>query len=431
MKRLPFRSLMAQFVGLHILVAIGAGMILLASASALLHHAADHFQRASLRRQAALSIANATESEAGARTVVLSSGMAVGLIGPDRRLRRTDGPRRPAILAAAPLDRRPRFFRRGAVEGYSLPFRDGWVVVSQDDADPAVVTDDIVRAFLMRFALIGMPIAAVAPLVGVLIARRMMLRMRAVSAIAATIGPRAPDVRLPLDDLPLEAEPLARATNAALDRLAAALHVQAAFAADVAHELRTPLAAIRLRADAIPDPALRAPVMQAVDRAARVIAQLLALAELERPLHEGAVAIDLHALAEQVVADRAPAIIAGGRSIALDRQGEEARAIAYPDALALALNNLIDNAAQHTAPGTEICVAAGPGGRLVVSDNGAPIPEGDLSRLTDRLWRGAGADAQGSGIGLSIVERVAHAHGTRLVIAHGSGGRGLRVAITL
>ncbi|WEK00934.1 MAG: ATP-binding protein [Candidatus Sphingomonas phytovorans] len=419
------RSLLGQFVALHVAVALAAAITLLWSASALLHQTADHFQRNLLRRQAVLSAASAGPDTRNAQPVVLTNGMAVSTIGADRRVERSYGPPRPEILAVAPLDRTAHFFRSGVVEGYSVPVGSGWIVVSQDDADPAVVTDDIVRSFLPRFALICLPIAALVPLIGALIARRMTLRMRAVSAIAATIGPRSLNTRLPSGLLPVEAEPLAEATNAALDRLAAAIHVQAAFAADVAHELRTPLAVVRLRADAVANPELRTAMMSAVDRAARVIAQLLALAEIERPVEDGGTSVDLHALAEGVVSDRAPGIIASGRSIALERADTPARVRGYSEALTLALENLIDNAARHTPPGTAIVVSSGPGALIAVGDNGDPIPEAHFVRLKDRLWRGAGANIEGSGIGLSIVERVAHAHHGALTVHRGSGQRGL------
>ncbi|WP_447411834.1 hypothetical protein, partial [Clostridium perfringens] len=81
------------------------------------------------------------------------------------------------------------------------------IVVSQDSDAPQVVTDDIVRAFLTRFALLLLPFAALLPLIGALLTRRLTRRMRTVSAIAAGIGPRAIDQRLPRGTLPLEVEP--------------------------------------------------------------------------------------------------------------------------------------------------------------------------------------------------------------------------------
>ena len=425
------RSLLGQFVLLHIVVALAAAVTLLWSASTLLHQTADHFQRNLLRRQATLLTATTGSSARTASPVVLSNGMAVSVIGPDHHVRRSYGPARPEILAAAPLDRTSHFFRRGAVEGYSVPAQGGWLIVSQNDADPEVITDDIVRSFLPRFALIGLPIAALVPLIGAILARRLTLRMRAVSAIAATIGPRTLATRLPRGWLPLEAEPLAEATNAALDRLADAIYVQAAFAADVAHELRTPLAIVRLRADAVAEPAIREAMMSAVDRAARVISQLLALAELERPIDDSAISVNIGDLAERVVADRALSVLASGRTISFERDFGAAPMNGYPEALTLALENLIDNATRHTPLGTSIVVKSGPGTQVSVSDNGASFPEAYFSRLKDRLWRGVGRDVEGSGIGLSIVERVARAHDGRLVVQRGPGGLGLVFVMTM
>ncbi|WP_010184936.1 sensor histidine kinase [Sphingomonas sp. PAMC 26605] len=423
------RSLLGQFVALHIAVAVIATLTLLWSATTLLHQTADHFQRTLLQRQAEI-VAEARASHRAA-AVPLTSGMAVAIFGADRRLASSSGPPRAAILAAATLDGHHHFFRRGAVEGYSLPTRRGWIVVSQDDTDPEVVTDDIVRTFLKRFALLILPIAALVPLIGVLLARRLTLRMRAVSAIAAEIGPRSFDTRLPLGLLPREAEPLAVATNAALDRLVEALHVQSAFAADVAHELRTPLAAIRLRADAIADAGVRADLMAAVDRAARVIGQLLSLAELEQPQMRDAGAIDLAEIAESVVADRAPAILAGGRTIALDTAAPVATIDGQREAIVLALENLVDNAAKYTPRGAAIVVRAGPGARLSVADNGLGVSEADIARLKQRFWRGGAAGVEGSGIGVSLVERIARAHGGTLAISRGVDGDGLLFEIVL
>ncbi|WP_267389175.1 HAMP domain-containing sensor histidine kinase [Sphingomonas sp. GC_Shp_3] len=425
------RSLLAQFVVLHVAVAVVATVVLLWSATTLLHQTADHFQRNLLRQQVEIVAAARQRGEQKISPTVLSAGMAVTVIDRDRRIDGASGPARPDVLAAAPLSHHPRFFRHGDVEGFSQPVGGGWIVASQDDTDPQVVTDDIVRSFLKRFALITVPIAALVPLIGVVLARRLTLRMRRVSATAAAIGPSSSDIRLPIGLLPLEAEPLAEATNAALDRLADALHVQTAFAADVAHELRTPLAVIRLRADAIENRAVQGEMIRAVDRAARVITQLLVLAELEQPSALGMTAVALDRLAENVVADRAPAIFAGQRTIALDAAANVPPIEGYSEAIALALGNLIDNATKYTPTGTAIVVCVGPGAQLSVSDDGIGVPDAHLSRLKDRLWRGSPERIEGSGIGLSIVDRIARAHGGGLAVERGPGGTGLTARITL
>jgi two-component system OmpR family sensor kinase len=425
------RSLLGQFALLHVAVAVAAGIALLWSATTMLHRTADQFQRDLLQRQVRI-VAQALAQ--GARTippVVLTDGMAVALVDARRHVETTSGPARPALIAGAPLGHRPHFFRQGSIEGYSVPAASGWIVVSQDDTDPEVVSDDIVRTFLKRFALVTLPIAALVPLVGTVLTRRLTVRLRAVSAIAATIGPRTSGTRLPLGQLPVEVEPLARATNAALDRLSDALAVQSAFAADVSHELRTPLAVIRLRADAIAADGPRTEMLAAVDRAARVISQLLALAELEQPLAFAAAPVDLIALAESVVADRAPGIYAGGRTIALELAGGHALVTGFGEAIRLALQNLIDNAAKYTATGTAITVRVGPGARISVGDDGAAIAEDQLARLKDRLWRGASGTTEGFGIGLSIVDRIARAHAGTLTIRRGSDGRGLDFRIDM
>ena len=425
------RSLLGQFVALHIVTALVATIALSLGVAALLHSTADHYQRRLLRQQAA-TVASALPSYAALRSDALTDGMAIAVIDRNRVVLLAKGPARPHVIAAAPLDRGAHFFRRGVVEAYSLPTRGGrWIVASQDSAAPEVVTDDIVSAFLKRFALLVLPIAALVPLIGALLTRRLTRRMQAVSATAAAIGPRTLDTRLPRGTLPSEVEPLAAATNEALDRLEDGFRTQAAFAADIAHELRTPLAVIRLRADAVDDAAVKTALLASVDRAARVVTQLLALADLERPVEEDGEPLDLLALAETVIAGRAPGIIAGGRTIALEDQSSDIRGTGYPGAIVLALENLVDNAVRHTPPGTAIVVQIGPGPCLAVTDDGDGVAPDQLARLKDRFWRADGSRSEGSGIGLSIVDRVARAHHGVLDVATGPGGKGLRFQMSL
>ena len=426
------RSLLGQFVALHIVTALVATIALSLGVAALLHSTADHYQRRLLRQQAAI-VASALPSYAALRSDALTDGMAIAVIDRNRAVLLAKGPVRPHVIAGAPLDRGAHFFRRGVVEAYSLPTRDGrWIVASQDSAAPEVVTDDIVSAFLKRFALLVLPIAALVPLIGALLTRRLTRRMQAVSATAAAIGPRTLDTRLPRGTLPSEVEPLAAATNEALDRLEDGFRTQAAFAADIAHELRTPLAVIRLRADAVENIAVKDALFAAVDRAARVVAQLLTLADLEHSVEDAGEPLDLVALAEAVVAHQAPAIIAGGRSIALDVVTSEiASVVGYAGAMTLALENLVGNAVRHTPIGTHILVQIGPGARLSVTDDGPGVALEHLASLKNRFWRADGSRSEGSGIGLSIVDRVARAHHGMLDVATGPDGRGLRFEILL
>ncbi len=424
------RSLLGQFVALHVVMALIATIALSLGVAALLHSTADHYQRRLLRQQAAI-VANALPLIT-LPSDVLTDGMAVAIIDRRRTILMTRGPARPRIVAAVPMDHGAHVFRRGVIEAYSVPISGGrWIVASQDSAAPEVITDDIVSAFLKRFALLVLPIAALVPSIGALLTRRLTRRMQAVSATAAAIGPRTLDTRLPRGTLPSEVEPLAAATNEALDRLEEGFRTQAAFAADIAHELRTPLAVIRLRADVVEDIGVRTALLASVDRAARVVAQLLALADLERPVEDAGEPLDLAALTETVVASRAPGILNGGRTIALVDRSANHTTIGYPGAVMLALENLIDNAVRHTPSGTAIVVQVGPGPRIAVADDGDGVAPEHLARLKHRFWRVDGSRSEGSGIGLSIADRVARAHHGMLDVSPGAGGRGLRFEMTL
>ena len=430
--RLP-RSLFGQVALLYVATAIAAAILLPFGTAALLQQIAGQYQRVMLERQAdALAmLLPGDRPHRAVRTVdVLAGGLTLAVVDRERHVLAERGPPRLELVARVPLDTRVRFVRRGALAAVSWPAGGRWAVVSQDAAAPEVVTDDIVRTFLSRFVWLLLPVTLIVPLVGAWMARRLTRRMSAASAIAAGIGPRTLDRRLPEGTLPAEVEPLARATNAALDRLEQSFVAQAAFAADVAHELRTPLSVVRLRADGVADRAVRAGLLAEVDRAAHVIAQLLALADLERPPEDAGAPVDLLALAEQVVADRAPIVIDAGYGIALEDHGAMP-VRGYAHAIQLAIDNLIQNVLRHTPAGTRIVVAVGPGAAVSVTDDGPPIDPATLAQMTRRFWRGAGTRSGGSGLGLSIVARVAAAHDGALHLSAGPGGRGLCARLTL
>lgn len=250
---------------------------------------------------------------------------------------------------------------------------------------------------------------------------------------AATFG------ALPTAGLPAEVEPLVAAFNGLLERLATSFESQRAFVADAAHELRSPLTALKLQigllADAPEGEARRVALERlkgGVDRATRLVEQLLALARAEPAAPPPMVAVDLAEVARQALADAA----------ALARQvdaGIEVHAdVACPvrgdfEALRSLVRNLIDNALRHGGrqPRLRVAVMQQDGSAVLqVDDQGPGIPEAERERMFDRFHRREGAASEGSGLGLAIVRAVAQQHGGSVRLLDPPGG-GLRAELRL
>lgn len=151
-------------------------------------------------------------------------------------------------------------FRSGAFVGVSLPVRLAtdrlWVIVSQDRTGPGAILDDVMRGFIQRYDPVLISILLLLPLINSALIGRLVFAVRSASQRAATIGPHNLDVRLEEAGLPLEVAPLARSTNELLMRLQASFRHQSEFVANVAHELRTPLAVHRVELEAVEDAAV-------------------------------------------------------------------------------------------------------------------------------------------------------------------------------
>lgn len=221
--------------------------------------------------------------------------------------------------------------------------------------------------------------------------------------------------RVPDDEFPAEAMPFVAAVNRLLGRLDDAAAQQEAFAADVAHELRTPLAILQMELD---QPGGIAPARLRDEFAAmrRLIDQLLLLAQVNaaatRPLP--ARAFGLAGLAEDVVALAAPGLIASGRMVELDVAGEPASISGHREAVGAALRNLVENAGRVTPPGGAVRVTCGPGARLRIADEGPGISAEELTRLVHRHERADHPSSDGAGLGLAIASRIVAAHGGTL-----------------
>ncbi|MFT3719349.1 ATP-binding protein [Pseudorhodoferax sp.] len=254
---------------------------------------------------------------------------------------------------------------------------------------------------------------------------------------AAAIAAKSPQDLSPVAGTapqPRELQPIVDALNALLARLSDALAAERRFTADAAHELRTPLAALRMRVQLIERrQGASAPDLQALradaDRCTALVESLLALARLD-PGH-GALqreTVDLARLFDGL--DRSAA---QARGMAVQAVARAATLQAQPALLASALRNLLDNAVRYGRHGGQVAIGAEPlpggGVRIAVRDDGPGVPPAQHPRLGERFFRVLGTGESGNGLGLSIVARIAALHGATLRFEDGLGGRGLAVVL--
>jgi two-component system sensor histidine kinase TctE len=351
------------------------------------------------------------------KVVIGSNGAAAGMLMPylpppaqDQLFRVPSSERYPAGLLATVL---------------TVPFKGGaWrVVVAQAQEQQEALLASLLHEFLVSALWFLGPIGAAVVLVGVLTTRHGLRPLRDASAAATRIGPQEQGRRLPEAGLPGELVPLVGAMNGALTRLERALDAQRRFVGEAAHALRTPLAVLTARIDALP----RGPAADAlgadIDRMSRLVAQMLTMARLEELPLDVSGRVDLVDVAVEAISARALLAIGAQVELVLDRPPGRCEVAGNRDALGLALGNLIDNALAHAPRGSavEVEVACDPP-RLAVLDRGPGVPEADRARIFSRFERGRTAAAGGAGLGLAIVGRIAAAHGGSASVTTRDGG---------
>lgn len=246
----------------------------------------------------------------------------------------------------------------------------------------------------------------------------------------------------PLDQsiVPVEIRPLSHTVDLLFARLRGLLELQDRFIADAAHQLRTPLAGLRLQAEralADPSPDSVREALIHVERlsagAGRAAGQLLALARTQSNVDDPTLApVDLARLAREHVAESVPRALAA--NIDLGYAGPNADAMVAGDGVMLreALVNLVDNALNYVGADGSVTVEVARELRTVslsVEDDGPGVGEEWWPRLGERFFRAPGTAREGSGLGLAIVRRIAERHRAALVFAHGHDGKGLRVTL--
>ena len=333
---------------------------------------------------------------------------------------------------------------------FAVAARDRVIQVAQ----PVRIREGLAADAALRSVL---PLLAAAPLMAALLWWLIERSLRPLARVARQVGEQDATglTPLPATGLPEEVAPLVAALNALLDRLGQAWAGQRAFVADAAHELRSPLTALKLQAQVLrrlgetgaPDaknPAENAAQIQAfqaalaaliagVDRASRLVEQLLALARTEPGAPQPAPQpVALAALLRQVLADSA-APLAASRGSQLVLNADDSLAVPGDGAeLQVLVRNLVDNALRYSPPGgtVQLTLAASPAGPLLtVDDSGPGIPEAERERMFERFMRGAAsAQAPGSGLGLAIVRAIARRHGASVALGSSPLG-GLRVSL--
>ncbi|MDP1658619.1 MAG: ATP-binding protein [Methylotenera sp.] len=334
------------------------------------------------------------------------------------------------------------------MEGYSESNINGepWRVLTRWDAqhefmiqvaEPLAARERLARHITLKMllpTLIALPVLALLIWFGVGAGLRPLqqLKQEVKQRTANRLEPVA------MAGVPEEVAPLVKALNDLFARLEEAFEGERRFTADAAHELRTPLAALKIQAqvalrskDETERNAALENVLHGVDRATRLVEQLLALARVDP---ETAAAnykrLDLQALTASVMADVEPLAHAKQIELLLE-EGQTCHVLGDGTQLRLLLRNLLDNAIRYTPLGGCVSVKVGDteGVMLEVRDTGAGIPESEREHVLQRFYRITGSGEEGSGLGLSIVQRIAELHGAQLELSDNETGPGLLVRV--
>lgn len=311
-------------------------------------------------------------------------------------------------------------------------------------AERADVRDELaadIAGNLLQPLLFSLPLLAI--LLWVAVARG----LQPLATLAREVERREPENLAALDasTAPREVLPLIERLNHLFARIAVSLQKERSFTADAAHELRTPIAAIKAQTQVARMAGSEAERKHALDnailgcdRASRLITQLLTLARVDSPRpgtpHSSvSKPCRLGDIAAETIASIAPSALEKGVQLELLAAAEtDATVPGNPELLRVLLRNLLENAILHTPSGTTVQVNISREQKTIclsVSDNGPGIPEEERSKVLDRFYRPLGTQASGSGLGLSIVQRIAEVHGAVLQMMPARDNMGLRVTV--
>lgn len=359
------------------------------------------------------------------------SDYSVQVWGPDgTALYRSNGAELPAQAVLGFSDSRVNGIR---LRVYTLQTPEHTIQIAQDlDAREARARALALNAVLPVLLLAPLLMLAVGAVIGGSLAPLARMRRQVATRAAHDLSP------LEAGGVPEEVQPLVQELNALFARVRGTFEAQQHFVADAAHELRSPLTALKLQlqaAERAGDDAARQAATDelraGIARSIALVEQLLALARQEGSAFALQEPVDLEELARQAVSELLPAAHARRLDLGLATD-QPVQVSSSREPLLLILRNLVDNAVKYTPAGGRVDIALGRdagGAWLAVEDSGAGIPEEERERVFDRFYRVSGSEAAGSGLGLAIVKTVADRLGAQVSLGRSASLGGLRAEV--
>ncbi|MGD0142563.1 MAG: HAMP domain-containing sensor histidine kinase [Rhizomicrobium sp.] len=432
-----FKSILSRIIWLHVLAFAIAALAMPLATYFLLNATANEFENRTLQAHARdiegyLKLDGSGRWQlslpADLRTFYLHSfdGFAYSIVDSSNKVLFSSLHDKAEGLARGSAPDSPSYFQRRSGKavyyGASFPYNRGgraiFIQVAQNLEHPDVIIDDIVADYLLRVSWFTIPIMLLLLLTDILIVRRALGPVTHASDMARAIDPGRIDLRLPVDGVPTEVLPLVVAVNQALDRLEKGFRAQRDFTADAAHELRTPLAVLRMRVETLPDQDAVTALRTDLETMTHVVNQLLEVAELEASVVDLKEMVDLRDVCADVVAALAPMAIEQRKDIALTGSERPVPVKGNSVMLHQAVRNLAENALRHTPVGTMVEINVAAGGAVRVLDEGPGVALGERELIFRRFWRRDRSRSHGAGLGLAIVARIIEAHAGKIEVAN-------------
>jgi signal transduction histidine kinase len=336
---------------------------------------------------------------------------------------RIDGPSLSANFSAGD--------RSTAIRTVEIAGFEGRIVLATTGSHPSLLR--VIQYYLqisgIKILLGGGALALLISTTVALAIRQITRTIRGMVRAAAEIAPDNPKGALSSSHVPSELHPLTRALDGALDRIAASMEQQRRFISNAAHELRTPLAILRVKIESVQDQKVRSVLVSDLQRLTTLVAAMLDLARMKANVSGLRMqSLDLVVLSREVLGEQAPTIIDRGMEAALEVPDGAVVVRGNETVLRSAISNLIANAVSHARTATILTVRVTSDGALEVVDNGVGIPEAHRDEVLEPFARLAPA-SDGTGLGLSIVREIMLAHGGSIGVSETLNG-GLTVRLS-